>query len=150
MVDVAFEGGSAFDPDDKQGLSNLGASLLDEGAGDMDSFAFQSALQDNAITFRANVTRDDIRGDVVTTTATLDEAVHLAKLALNQPRFDPEAIERMRRDLLVNIASEAEVPSHLAEVRVLADLYGDIQTWAAHAAPGPPAPAGVDPLPRKA
>lgn len=32
----------------------------------------------------------------------------------------------------------------------LADLYGDIQTWAAHAAPGPSAPAGVDPLPRKA
>ena len=32
----------------------------------------------------------------------------------------------------------------------LADLYGDIQTWAAQAAPGPSAPAGVDPLPRKA
>lgn len=27
----------------------------------------------------------------------------------------------------------------------LADLYGDIQTWAATAAPGPSAPAGVDP-----
>ncbi len=32
----------------------------------------------------------------------------------------------------------------------LADLYGDIHAWAAHAAPGASAPAGADPLPRKA
>jgi zinc protease len=124
-VSFSFAGGSAFDPADKQGLTSLGVSLLDEGAGDMDSFAFQTALDDNAISFRVNVSRDDIRGSVVTTTPTLNEAIRLAHLALTQPRFDDDAIERMRRQLLVNIASEAEVPGHLASTHLFADLYGD-------------------------
>jgi zinc protease len=35
----SFQGGSAQDPADKAGAANLAASLLDEGAGDLDSKA---------------------------------------------------------------------------------------------------------------
>ncbi len=44
-----FRGGATLDPVDKLGLSNMVSGLLDEGAGDMESFAFQSQLEDLAI-----------------------------------------------------------------------------------------------------
>ena len=39
-VDFAFAGGAVQDPPGKGGTANLVASLLDEGAGDLDSKAF--------------------------------------------------------------------------------------------------------------
>ena len=61
-ITFGFRGGSSLDPDAKLGLSNLAASTLDEGAGDLDSFAFQSALEDRAITLRYTAGDDDISG----------------------------------------------------------------------------------------
>ena len=40
----AFEGGSAQDPAGKEGLARLMSSLFDEGAGDLDSDAFQEQI----------------------------------------------------------------------------------------------------------
>ena len=124
-LSFSFEGGTALDPVDKQGLSTLGAGLLDEGAGDLDSFAFQSMLEDKAITVHATADRDAIHGQLVTTTATLADGTRLLRLALNQPRFDPDAVERVRREILVNLAGEAQVPGHLASRRLFTDLFGD-------------------------
>ena len=51
-VDFAFDGGSDQDPKDKAGLASLAASLLDEGAGSLDSKAFQEKLERRAIELR--------------------------------------------------------------------------------------------------
>ena len=48
-IDFSFTGGSAQDADGKAGTAAMLSSLLDEGAADMDSQAFQTALEDNAI-----------------------------------------------------------------------------------------------------
>ena len=40
-INFAFRGGAALDPAGKEGLANLVASTLDEGAGDLDSQQFQ-------------------------------------------------------------------------------------------------------------
>ena len=39
-----FRGGAALDPVGKEGLADLAASTIDEGAGDMDSNTFQQDL----------------------------------------------------------------------------------------------------------
>src|SRR4029077_11930402 len=41
----AFRGGAAQDPQDKQGLAYFVSGMMDEGAGDLDSVAFQERLQ---------------------------------------------------------------------------------------------------------
>ena len=124
-ITFTFSGGSALEPDDKQGVSQLAAGLFDEGAGDMDAFAFQSALEDRAISFNVNVDRDRIHGQVTTTTPTLADAVKYARLALTQPRFDQDAIERVRREILVGISAREEVPGRLAGRKLFADLFGN-------------------------
>src|SRR5260221_14502409 len=48
-MNIAFRGGAAQDPVGKGGLANLMSGLLDEGAGDLDSRAFQAKLEDLSI-----------------------------------------------------------------------------------------------------
>ena len=49
-LQFAFQGGTERDPADKLGLAVMAASTMDEGAGDLDSQAFQGKLDENSIT----------------------------------------------------------------------------------------------------
>ena len=44
-IEFSFRGGAALDPAGKSGLADMTTSLLDEGAGDLDSQAFQDRLE---------------------------------------------------------------------------------------------------------
>jgi len=118
-----FQGGSALDPDAKLGLSNMAAALLDEGAGDLDSFAFQSALEDRAISLRFSADRDAVRGGLLTTTQASATAFDLLNQAMTKPRFDQEPVERVRRQIQVRLKSDAENPSRIARRTLMAALF---------------------------
>src|SRR5579859_5638867 len=47
-LQFSFAGGAATDPDGKAGLASMTAALLDEGAGPLDSEAYQARLEDLA------------------------------------------------------------------------------------------------------
>src|SRR4051812_11034893 len=59
-IRFAFEGGSTQDPIGKEGISDLMTSLFDEGAGDLDSDAFQVRLDDVGAEMRFGAARDTI------------------------------------------------------------------------------------------
>lgn len=124
-ISFGFFGGSALDPDDKLGLSDLASSLLDEGAGDLDSFAFQSELEDRATSIRYNVDRDMVRGQLTTTDANFARGVELTQLTLTAPRFDEEPVERIRRQILVSLANQAERPGYIASRALFEVMFGD-------------------------
>ena len=48
-LNFAFVGGASQDPADKPGVGYMIASLLDDGAGELDAKAFQQRLEDNAV-----------------------------------------------------------------------------------------------------
>ncbi len=123
-ISFGFKGGTALDPEAKLGLSNLAASTLDEGAGDLDSFAFQSALEDRAITLRYSASDDAISGTLVTTAPNAAKAFELLHLSLTRPRFDAEPLERMRRQILVGIASRTENPNFVARQKLYQTMFG--------------------------
>ena len=59
-IDFGFAGaGSALDPKDKQGLARMVSNTMDEGAGDLESQAFQKELQDLSISLSFGASRDD-------------------------------------------------------------------------------------------
>ncbi|MSO98735.1 MAG: insulinase family protein [Rhodospirillaceae bacterium] len=120
-----FAGGSALDPDAKLGLSGMATALLDEGAGDLDSFAFQSELEDRAISLRFSADRDSVRGSLSTTTQASAKAYELLNLAMTKPRFDAEPTERVRRQIQVSLKSEAENPNRIASRTLMAALFPD-------------------------
>lgn len=95
-MDFAFTGGSTQDDADKLGTVTMLTSLFDEGAGDMESDAFQTALEENAIKLSFDAGRDRFYGSLRTLTPTTNKAFDLLAKALQSPRFDAEPIERMR------------------------------------------------------
>jgi len=116
-LDYAFTGGANADPAEKPGVATMLGSLLDEGAGDLDSSAFQERLEEKAIELGFNVGRDQFRGSLHTLSANLDEAINLLHLALTKPRFDGEPVERIRRQLLANLSRASTSPNDIANKR---------------------------------
>src|ERR1700753_1096471 len=88
-IDFAFTGGASQDAPGKGGTAMMTASLLDEGAGDIESKAFHSPLERQAIELGFQAERDTLRGTLRTLTANQDEAFDYLRLSLTQPRFDP-------------------------------------------------------------
>jgi zinc protease len=99
-MSLYFKGGSALDPAGKEGLARLAASLFDEGAGDMDSQAFQGAIINKAIDLDFSASRDALEVELRTLSKNRDIAFQLLGLALKEPRFDRDAVERVRAQFL--------------------------------------------------
>src|SRR3546814_5556994 len=89
-LELAFRGGSALDPEGKAGLAHMAASTIDEGAGPLDSQAFQGELNNLSISLRFQAGLDSLNGSLATLTENRDRAFELLRLALTEPRFDEE------------------------------------------------------------
>ena len=113
-LDIAFRGGSALDPLGKEGVAYLVSGLLDEGAGDYDALAFQRRLEELAIGMGADSYKDSFRVRLKTLSRHRDEAFRLLGLALSPPRFDEDAVTRVRAQILNNLARRAEDPDAIA------------------------------------
>ena len=125
-MQIAFRGaGAAVDPVDKGGLARMTAALLDEGAGDLDSQAFQGRLEDLAIRLGFDADLDNFSGSFETLTANRDAAFELMRLALTRPRFDPEAVMRIRSQLEASLRNEAKDPDWVASRQLWATLFPD-------------------------
>jgi zinc protease len=122
-----IKGGGALDPAGKKGLANLVSGLLDEGAGSYDSLAFQTKLEDLAIGLSFGAGRDSFSGNLKTLTRHRDEAFELMRLALSDPRFDEEPVERIRRQIVTGLIRNQEDPDRIAS-----------RTWFAAAFPNHP------------
>jgi zinc protease len=123
-VNIAFPAGSAYDPTDKPGLATFVSSLMDEGAGDLAAEAFKQALEARAIRIGASADRDYLTISMTTLKENADEAFRLLGLVLSRPRFDSEAVERMRVALLSSLKQEDEQPSSVASKSWFATYFG--------------------------
>jgi len=124
-VDFVFRGGSSLDPVDKIGLADLAASTLDEGAGDLDSAAFRRILDDKSITLAFSAGRDAFSGSFRTLNRYRDEAVDLLSMALTRPRFDADAVERIRGQILIGLERDKSSPNARAGNTLAKVVFGD-------------------------
>lgn len=116
-----LDSGSANDPIEKQGLARMVSNTMDEGAGELDAQAFQQALSDNSIRLMFSAGRDTFGGEIKALSRNKEKAIELAALALNKPRFDEEAVNRMRATNIARIQSSLSNPEWLA-ARLLNDV----------------------------
>jgi zinc protease len=126
-LEFAFKGGAAQDPPGKTGAATMLAALFDEGAGSLDSQAFQQALDEKAIEISFNCDRDYIGGRMRTLIRNVDRAAELLRMAVNEPRLDEAPITRVREQLSAGLRHEANDPGSLAG-----------RTWRARSFPGHP------------
>lgn len=112
-MEFSFKGGANQDPTDKPGVSYMTAATLDEGAGDLDSKAFQDRLERNAIELSFRASRDDLRGSLKVLTGKQSEGFDLLRQSLTAPRFDPEPVERVRAQMLTALKRETTNPTDI-------------------------------------
>jgi zinc protease len=124
-VDFAFVGGAVQDPAGKAGTANLVASLLDEGAGDLDSKTFHARLERKAIELGFQAERDTLRGMLRTLTENRDEAFEDLRLAVTAPRFDQTDVEIIRAQSLSTLRRAATSPADIANLRWWQTAFAD-------------------------
>ncbi len=110
----AFTGGASQDPAGKEGVSYFLSGMFDEGAGELSSVAFQEKLDELAIKMSFNSSRDTFTGTFQTLTANRKQAFDLLRMALNEPRFDRDALERVRQQILTGLKFNAKDPDKIA------------------------------------
>ncbi len=113
-IRFAFAGGAARDPVGKGGAASMVASLLDEGAGPYDSLAFHRRIDDLAGQLRFSAAQDEFDGSLRSLKQNLFDSADLLRLALAEPRFAPEDIERIRGETLAGLARQAKNPRSLS------------------------------------
>jgi zinc protease len=134
---AAIPAGSSYDPQGKDGLANFAASLLDEGAGRLNSDAFHIALANRAIKLSVSPDRDFLIVQLVTLTDNAKDAFRFLGMALAKPRFDADAIQRVRAQILSTLQQEDEDPSDVANKAFFRTYFHDHSY--AHAVDGTPA-----------
>jgi zinc protease len=114
-VNFAFKGaGSIADAAGKEGTGNLLSGLLDEGAGDIDSRAFQERLDDLGVSLSYSASYDNFTGSFRTIVENEVAAFDLLRLSVNQPRFDDEPVARIRGQIETGIIANENDPGELA------------------------------------
>ncbi len=124
-MNIAFRGGSTQDPEGKAGLANLMSGLLDEGAADLDSRAYQAKLEDLSVELAFDAGPDAFYGNLRTLSTNLDAAFDLFRIAVTEPRFDPEPVERIRGQVLASLRQDETSPNEVASRVFNETLFGE-------------------------
>ncbi len=124
-LELRFRGGANLDAEGSRGAVNLMSALLEEGAGDLEARAFQERREALAASYSFRAFDDMLSISARFLTENRDEAVDLLRLALVEPRFDEDAIERVRAQVLAIIDSDALDPQSIASETFNAAAFGD-------------------------
>jgi len=115
-IRFAFRGGASQDDQGKEGLAYFVSAMMDEGAGELNAIAFQERAQELAMRMDFDAGRDVMLGNVQTLTANKDQVFDLVRLAMTKPRFDEDAVERVRAQILAGLKFDENDPETVASL----------------------------------
>lgn len=129
MLDVAvdFPAGSRFDTADKNGLSALTHTMLDQGAGGMSDVTIARRLADVGATLGGVFDRDQAGVSLRTLSSARERDAALAVLmsVLHKPEFPQAAMLRERSRIVSALREEESRPGEVAEKAFYQALYGN-------------------------
>ncbi|MCW8907823.1 MAG: insulinase family protein [Sedimenticola sp.] len=133
MVDlrVVFDAGSARDA--IPGVGHLTNSLLEEGAGEWDADRIAERLEGVGAEMSTGSMRDmawvSLRS--LTEEGALETAIQTLTQVLGSPRFEDEALERLRKTVLVSLNHDDQSPASVAKKTFMQEVFGE-HPYAAH------------------
>ncbi|WP_213685513.1 pitrilysin family protein [Roseicyclus sp.] len=120
-----FIGGATLDAPEARGATHLMMGLLEEGAGDLNAQDYAAAVEGLAAGFSFESYRDAVVVSARMLSQNRDTAADLLRAAISTPRFDQDAIERVRAQVLAIIQSNARDPEEIAAATFNTLAYGD-------------------------
>jgi zinc protease len=124
-LEIQFKGGTSLEAPDKRGVINLMTATLEEGAGELDSKGFAEARDALAASFSFDSGTDSVGVSAKFLTENRDQAIDLLREALVNPRFDQDAVDRVREQVLSNLRSNEKDPGTIASERFDLLAFGD-------------------------
>ena len=122
-LSFSFAGGTASDPDGQSGVTSLMATLLTDGAGPLDAQAFRRRQEDAAASLGFGASLDRLSGTLRVLSANRDEGFELLRLALVQPRFDPDMVNQRRAQTIAGLNQAEQRPQSVAGRTLMTTLF---------------------------
>lgn len=122
-VAMAWEGGEAADPDGLEGLADAVVYHMNEGAGDLDSLAFQTRMEELNMSFGCSASNEWTSCSASMLTDNATDAMDLVATAFEAPRFDEGPFARFVREQEVSLNTRETNARYLAGRAEAAALY---------------------------
>ncbi|WP_370276122.1 M16 family metallopeptidase [Roseovarius indicus] len=124
-LELRFRGGTSLDAEGKRGAVSLMTALLEEGSGDLDSRGFARAAEELAAEFSYNASDDAVSVSARFLTETRDEAIDLLRASIADPAFNPQAVERVRAQIVSILQSDLKDPDEIVRNAFGKLVFGD-------------------------
>ncbi len=124
-LELRFRGGTSLDDADKRGAVYLMSGLLEEGSGDMDARTYARELESLAASFTYNAGDDTVSISARFLTENRDQVIDLLHTTIHEPRFDQDAVDRVKAQILSGLRSDQTDPNKIAGQNFAAMAYGD-------------------------
>jgi zinc protease len=117
--------GSSSDSAGYPGTASLVASLLTEGAADLDADTLNARLDLLGASMGAQVGHDFAEVDLSTLSETLAPGLELLAMVVTRPTFPPAETERVRAETLDSLDGRLDEPANVADDTMSAALFGE-------------------------
>ncbi|OYW88420.1 MAG: peptidase M16 [Hyphomonas sp. 32-62-5] len=124
-VQMAWRGGSVADPDGLEGLGQAVVYGMNEGAGDLDSLAFQTAMEDLNMSFGCSNGTEWTSCSATMLSDNAAPSMALVASALTAPRYDEGPFQRFLREQEVSLKTRETSAGYLAWRAQSQALYPD-------------------------
>jgi len=123
-VTMSFDAGSAADPADKRGLSELAMELFDEGTASLSSQELAEASERLGVSISAGSSDDRSSFTLSALTANLAPSLDLMRQIMREPAFNPADLERVRTQTVTGIRQAMKSPQGIAGRTLAPELFG--------------------------
>lgn len=124
-VQMAWRGGSVADPAGLEGLGQAVSYGMNEGAGDLDSLAFQTAMEDLNMSFGCSNGTEWTSCSATMLSENAAPSMELVATALTAPRYDEGPFGRFVREQEVSLRTRETSAGYLAWRAQSQALYPD-------------------------
>jgi zinc protease len=113
-VRLVVRAGATADPAGREGLAEMTADMLDEGAGGKDALALADAVDFLGATLETGASWDATTVRLRVPVARLDEALPLMADVALRPDFPEKELVRLRKEALTDLLQARDVPRRIA------------------------------------
>lgn len=124
-LELRFRGGTSLDAPGKRGSVYLMSGLIEEGAAELDARAYARKLESLAASFTYDAGSDSMAVSARFLTENRDQVVDLLYDTLHKTRFDQDAIDRVRAQVISGLRSDEKDPGDIAGKTFRKMAYGD-------------------------
>jgi zinc protease len=114
-LNLMFNAGSKYDPENKNGLSYLTSLVMDEGADGMNALQLSDEFDMLGSSFNVSTDNDLINLSLQTLSENFDRSLELFSKVLLKPSFNDNDFNREKKKLITRIMQSKDEPEYLAD-----------------------------------